>query len=134
MKNGYVVGGIAGAIAGVADGIVSYIISILGGKIGLWADYDPITLLMQFPAQTAINVTWGVFFGFAFVMFYNCIPRQGVKKGIIYGLIVYFLLSNLRSAAFTYMFGFSEAAFSWAIHGIFASIAYGAVLGYLYKK
>ena len=134
MKNGYVVGGIAGAIAGVADGIVSYIVSIVGGKIGLWTDYDPITLVMQFHVQTAINVTFGIFFGFAFVLVYNSIPRQGIVKGIIYGLVFYLLLSNLRAATFSFMFGFSEAALSWTIHSIFASVAYGSVLGYLYKK
>jgi len=137
LKIGYQKSIIAGAIAGFVDGIVSYISVFIAPSLGLW-EAIPGTLtfsyiIVQLSAQIPFNMMWGIVFGLVFAMIYDRIPSKGAVKGLIFALIFYWLLSNIRISQIMASFGevLWPTVFIWG--GFFASVAYGLVLGYLYK-
>ena len=138
MKNGYVVGGIAGAIAGVVDGIVSVTTGVIGESIGLWealpGEAATAYILVLLQAQIAWNIFWGIIIALAFVLVYEKIPGKGVLKGLCFSFIFYLVIADLRTAQINWSVGLHDVAIIWVWEGFWASIAYGLVLGYLYKK
>jgi hypothetical protein len=140
MKNGYIMGMVAGAIAGFVDNIASVLAMYLAEIIGLWdpkVTYDVSLWIDRFSSHLALNIIWGMFFGVIYAMIYDRIPSKGIKKGLIFGILFYWLLSCVRISSFLQSYGelwsgiLWAKAFSWT--GFFASIAFGLVLGYLYK-
>ena len=75
---------------------------------------------------------WGIILAFIFSILYTAIPGKGIKKGLVYGLIIY-LVSNIRAANLIWAYIPDWAAIC-AFTGIFALIPDGIVLGYLDKK
>jgi hypothetical protein len=85
------------------------------------------------------NVIWGIIFGFLYERFYDLIPGKGVMKGFVYGLLIW-LVSNIRSVsimglALAYPFTVAPWGITYLWGGFWAVVvAYGPVLGVLYKK
>ena len=142
VKNGYQKALLAGAIAGFVDGIVSFMATYFGSPVlGLFSTPPELwtsgyfAMLWILGAQIPYNMFWGVIFGLAFAMVYDRIPKKGAMKGLIFALIFYWLLSNLRNAQIMWTYGGAgpwPAVQFWV--GFWASVAYGLTLGYLYKK
>jgi hypothetical protein len=140
MKNGYQKGLLAGAIAGFVDNTVSILSIVMAWIIGLWeaTSWEISYFIDVFLSHLSLNIIWGMFFGVIFVMIYDRIPGRGIKKGLIFGLLFYWVLSNVRIGSFLQSYGDLWYGFDWAVAfiwgGFFPSIAYGLVLGYLYRK
>ena len=131
---------IAGAIAGAVDNITSVAVMIVAFTIGLMEpagrpDIWSLELYITWAtSHLSLNIIWGIMFGIVYVWLYDKIPREGIQKGIIFGLIFYYLLSGVRAASFLGSYAEYYFAKGFAGIGLFAAITYGLVLGYLYKK
>jgi hypothetical protein len=133
MKNSILVGLIAG--------FFSAIVMIIFNYSGLWESlsiyrysYLPVDIQISVSYEIILGSIWGIIWGAFYSFFYDYIPGEGLKKGIIYGLMVY-IIAILRPAQIYSSFG----GFSWAVLYSFTSffsiaITYGLLIGYLYKK
>ncbi|MHA1979437.1 MAG: hypothetical protein ACW98I_21235, partial [Candidatus Hodarchaeales archaeon] len=121
-------------------GIVSTLSSYLGVVIGLWeafpGEFTFIYFLTQLFAMIEWNILWGALFGFAFAMTYDRIPGKGIIKGLVFSFIFYWLLADIRTSQILLAWGetYYVMAAGFAFVGFFAAVAYGAILGYFYKK
>jgi hypothetical protein len=142
---------IAGAIAGIAKGIVTVMVLTLGVIMGL-ANARFMGFISSAPEgflkmdffiflipTIEWNIIWGAVFGFAFAMVYDRIPKKGIVKGIIFSFLFYFILGDIRAAQILWGYRYLgevllDMAKGFTLSGIFATITFGIILGYLYKK
>jgi hypothetical protein len=143
MKNRYLFGMIAGAIAGIADGIATGFSANLAPILGIWEadpiEFTSVIFLTYLVANIEWNIIWGIVFGFAYGMVYERIPGKGIVKGLCFSLLFYLLLADIRTSQLLWGYRYlgevllgMAKGFTWT--GIFASITYGLVLGYLFDK
>jgi hypothetical protein len=127
-----------GAIVGLTDGIVSFISEILGSIVGLFPvtpiPIDPIPYVTVLGMRLIINMIWGIVLVSIYTQVYDLIPGKGILKGLYFGLL-FFLVGSFRMAI--YWFGWGDLASAWGtgLLGFLGSgIAFGLVLGLLYRK
>jgi len=129
---------IVGFIAGLVMAIANFIFDISG-------IYESVSLLpqvlpmnMQFLAAHNIifSIMWGIIWIGLYAFFYDYVPNKGVKKGIIYGLIIWIIYVP-RLILITSAYG--ETAVTWSIIFSFRDfisicLIYGPLIGYFYRK
>lgn len=123
-----------GAIAGLIGSILVEIGNILFFNRHLWSIYlsEIGVLIGQLGTHAFFNMMWGIVFGMLFVIFYEKIPGKGILKGLIFGMIMFFI-SSFRSGIFILAYG--DLMFgSWQFLGGFMFSVFGILLGYFYKK
>jgi hypothetical protein len=80
------------------------------------------------------NTLWGVLFGLFFAMVYDYVPATGIKKGLVYGLIIW-IIAILRIGILSTIHGSLNYAIPHTLAGFFSiCIVYGSLIGILYKK
>ncbi len=128
MKSGVVVGAIAGLVAGIVGDIFGFI----GDMIGLFpGPSDPMVAVITF---IILSIIFGAIFGMLYEKLYDSCPGEGIMKGINGGLIIW-LVKDIAAGVFVgFVHGNIGIATSLIFVGFFMWIAYGAVLGMLYKK
>lgn len=135
MKNILVVGAIAGAVAGIVAFIFSYLLGNIGifeppGGLEIW---DFSLLMLSTVALTSLGLIWGIVFSIIYARFYDRVPAKGAIKGLYFGLIIW-LIKDIAAGSFVAFIGLgTEIAIRLISVGFFMWIAYGLVLGYLYK-
>jgi hypothetical protein len=134
-------GTLAGIIAGILGGIAAYLMQIIDNiyvyKLGT-AWMDPSFILSQLSVHLGVHAIYGGVFGAIFVCVYDMVPKKGLSKAIVYGLIA-FLVTDVHFA-FRYIL---YALTVWPeilgenigtlYIGFVAFLVFGIVLGYLYK-
>ena len=134
---------LAGLIAGFASGIVRLIFMISG----LWELFSVHPLIfyrtrtsIPFDIQTLTifsileGIIYGIILSVFFALFYNYIPGEGVKKGLVFGLIMW-LFIGLRPAILNAIALYHQYAIPQALSHLFGlGITYGLLIGILYKK
>jgi hypothetical protein len=121
-----------GAIAGLSSGIIASVFYLIFNMPEVW------NLII---IQILINILWGIIFGGIFNKVYNIVPRKKKKKGLYYGLIMFFITIFNVSSWTICLFAYNKywqfipgvIGFYW-ISGFAQAIIFGLVLGYLYKK
>jgi hypothetical protein len=136
MKSGILVGAIAGVAAGIVAVACSYIFAI---SIGI---FEPpggskiwdISLIRLFAvAHFSLDMIWSIIFGAVYAMLYGSIPGKGVVKGLYFGLLIW-MIKDIAAGSYTALIALEiDWAFALILIGFFMWIAYGLVLGYLYK-
>lgn len=127
-----------GAIGGLSGGILLYVIGTVGFLAGLWPnvveDPDIYFIIFQFGTHVFFNMIWGIIFGMLFVMFYKKIPKQGMSKGIVFGLTIYFITTFRASIEFIACGYDIGTSFLWITTSFIMMFTVGLVLGLLYRK
>jgi len=130
----------AGAIAGVIAGIVGVVCSDIFGNLGIieivgGPEIWDFSLMVLFSiAFTTLALIWGLIFGAIYTIVYDSIPRKGVIKGLLFGLIIW-VIKDISTGSFLYLVNLEyPSAIRLILIGLPMWIAYGLVLGYLYKK
>lgn len=123
---------VVGAIAGIVAGIVGSIFGFIGEMIGLFpGPSNPVVATITF---IILSIIFGAIFGMLYEKLYNSCPGEGIMKGINAGLIIW-LVKDIAAGAFVgFVDGNIGIATSLIFVGFFMWIAYGALLGILYKK
>ena len=128
MKSGIV----AGAIAGIVAGIVGSIFGFIGSMIGLFPlPADP---MMAIITSIILSIIFGAIFGMLYEKLYDSCPGEGLMKGLYAGLIIWLIKDIAAGAYVGFVDGYTEIMVSLIFVGFFMWIAYGALLGMLYKK
>jgi hypothetical protein len=133
-----------GAIAGLAGGIAAFLSRILGGMLGIFEvsvrmeggrliTITPTPFTGLAGVHIILNMIWGTIAGVLYPVVYNLVPAKGVTKGLYYGLI-FFLVTSFRTTVYYLGWGDMNLTWMWGFVGIFQVIAYGLVLGALYRK
>jgi len=135
MKGGI----LPGAIAGFLSGAGTFLTVFVSTYTGFWPILPPHLIDFGFivsllGTQAMVHLIPGIYQGAIYPKVYNLVPGKGILKGLCYGLIVLFLLSELRLAALCVSYGIFNIALIVLVTGIIAAIIYGLVLGVLYKK
>ena len=124
-----------GAIAGLIGGIVIDIAHVmfwnpLQEEFPKTIDFE--FLISQLGTHSLINMLWGAFFGILFTMFYIRIPGKKILKGIVFAIIIFFITS-FRFAIYGLLYELPPVFVAWG-NAIFLFLAYGIILGLLYRK
>ncbi|WP_455276876.1 hypothetical protein [[Eubacterium] cellulosolvens] len=136
----------AGTIAGLIAGLFSAILVVIGRLIGLYGVFGQPTINALFIFSIGwiiITIIFGIVFGFIYEKFYYSIPGEGIKKGLCFGLMIYFIKDITAGTYSIYsgikgaLYGLSEwvaLGINLIVIGVYMWPIYGIVLGYLYKK
>jgi len=131
MKNAIM----AGVIAGFASGILMFILGI-SGLFEIFSEFPaqfPVSVQTLAIAYTIWFVISGIIWGAFYAFFYDYIPSKGVRKSLIYGIIIW-IITPIHAAGAASMYGMYMWAIPFAIATFFSTgIVYGIVLGHLYR-
>jgi hypothetical protein len=132
MKNVILAGGVAGLIAGILAGAINYF-GLLFGLGGI-----KIPLINAVVATVLLTIFFGAIFGLLYRALYESIPGEGVKKGFLFGLIIW-LIKDITAGAFLLFVSsmniyYASAATNLVVVGSYQWMMYGLSLGFLYRK
>jgi len=136
MKSGIRAGAIAGVVAGIVGVVCSAIFSNLGIiEVIVSPEIWDFSLMVLFSiAFTTLALIWGLIFGGIYTIVHDSIPRKGVIKGLLFGLIIW-VIKDISAGSFLYLVNLEySSAIRLIVIGLPMWITYGLVLGYLYKK
>jgi len=129
MKNAIVVG----IMAGFVCGLVFYVLVNMGLNMEIPLLNPRGDLPTYAPLEFTHGIIWGIIFSSIYAFFYDYIPGKGIKKGLIYGFMLW-TIAILRIGALGASHGGAEWALSYTFVNIFTIfIPYSLILGYLYK-
>jgi uncharacterized membrane protein YadS len=136
MKNAI----LAGAIAGLVSGIVSSLLVFVGLSIGILGANIIVSVSQLQKTNSAIyiillTVIFGTLVALIYSKFYDSIPGKGLKKGLYFGLMIWFVKDIMAAAYITIpMMQPAIIGVNLIVVGFYVWVIYGLVLGYLYKK
>ena len=132
MKSGIV----AGFIAGFTVGIVN----VISDSSGFWELFSvhyttiPVGIQHTLLYEIIFSSLWGIVFGGLYAFFYDYIPFTGVKKGLIFGLIIWVAVA-VHPASLILGYGFHQLFVPMTFISLISTcLVYGSLIGILYKK
>ncbi len=135
LKIGFISGMVMGITLFIAGAIFSRI--IYGPQFAPPGKFDPEQLNAWYFIWTKLLI--GAFFGLLFTFFYEILPlSKRIKNafvGFLYGFLFWFVISiwNLSHPLIYGSINNRDQLF-WLLYSLSGFLAYGAVLGFLYKK
>ena len=124
---------ISGLVAGFVLGIAVEFFDQIAASIGLfepwWRPINTGNMIINIP----IFSIWGIILGIIFSKAYSIIPKEGVLKGLVYGLFLWLIIS-VRAVCFNLAYGYSLLATGHIFVGFFYYLLFGLVLGILYDE
>ena len=127
---------IAGFIGPLSYKLFDWIFKLEPAYIWKWTPAVPIS---SFSGGWIIfiliaDIILATFFAFLYAVLYNSIPGQGIKKGLVFGLLMWplgvviplismYMLINIASGAVVY----------FLLEGLFEWLLYGAIISLIYK-
>jgi len=141
LMRGFYAGLIAGCVGGMGVTIIRILEVALSFPIIVYPYFLEFDMIINHLGYSiSAHGIFGGIFGIIYLKFYNRIPSKGVKKGLIFGSII-FLIANLTWASsnfISWLFIGIEQSFIWAYEfltaGFFIWIPYGILLGVIYEK
>jgi uncharacterized membrane protein YagU involved in acid resistance len=129
MKSGPLVGAIGGLAAGIAGNIFFFV----GEMIGLLSPpkgVDPMTVMIT---ATVVSIIFGTIFGTIYSKLFDCLPGKAIMKGLYFGLMIW-LIKDIAAGTYVYIMGVPSITVSLIWVGFFMWVAFGLVIGTIYKK
>ena len=84
-------------LGGIVQGVIMILLSfpIHGLIFGQWWDkvslVRPMDRWQVVPGMAIATICWGILLSFGFAVLYKGIPGKGLKKGLLYGLILWLI-------------------------------------------
>jgi hypothetical protein len=124
----------AGAIGGLLGGMAISFAHVLFWDPVSFSKYvgDLEFLTAQFGTHSFINMCWGAFFGVLYAKFYDRIPGEKIWRGIVFGMIIYFIIS-FQVAIYGLLYN-EIGLFIPMGNAVILFFINGLILGVLYKK
>ena len=72
--------------------------------------------------------------GIVYVWAYDNIPGKGIWKGLVFGLIFYYITALFTAVYMSIGYGNIPYALGFGVSGLYTCIPFGLAIGYLYKK
>ena len=136
MKNAILAGAIAGAVADIpviASVFVLLNMGVFQPPVGSTEMWNSMIMLLGV-AHLALDIFWGMIGGVAYSYLYNMIPGKGVVKGLCFGVSIWVIKDVAAGSYLALTMLVVNSAIILIIGGFVMWIAYGLVLGYLYRK
>lgn len=134
-------------LAGIAINFISFIVGggsyfLFGGVFELeprniwkWTPAMGFNIPVSWPTLFLLNIILAIVFAWVFAVLYKGIPGRGIRKGLIFGIIVWivgpipalgtlYLMTNIANGALIY----------FTIQSLFEWLAYGTVISAIYKE
>jgi len=129
-----------GIIAGIVAGIIILVVGMISGSL-FGADYESTPQLWKpmdnnwYYQMIAVDFIEGLLFGLVFSCIYNGIPGKGWKKGLNYGLILFFV-GTVPGMLMTYisMAVPDTIVASWVIGGFISLVIAGLAMALVHDK
>jgi hypothetical protein len=142
ITSGFHPGAIAGLTGGIAAGLVTYSIPMFGLEpiMGVPANQPFDVYMVQSLSHIFFNMCWGTIFGLMFTQVYELVPGKRITKGLIYGLIIWFLTTFYGSIyvylvlAYVGVWWTFPQNFPFDLTGFVNAAVFGFALGLLYRK
>lgn len=134
MKSGLSAGFIAGIVAGIVGVIAVWIINPSVRTL------DSMAMMRWLAVQIGLNIFWGAVWGWAFSKAYELVPYKSVTKGLCFALMIWLLFVGIYPPSILVMLysvpfpPATQIAIGWVVVGFLERLAFGPVLGALYKK
>lgn len=138
-------------IAGLAINIISFLIfplffstSLFGWVFNLeptniWK-WTPQISLASMPINWLIflflvNTALAMFIAFLYAVLFKAIPGTGIKKGLVFGLLMYPMSVLIPMFSWYVMMNIAgQAVFYFTLEQLIEILVYGAVIGLIYKE
>jgi len=144
ISNPLVRGFYTGLLAGIIGGVPLPIFRIIEAMIELYGAVPHLVtydfLIFHLGYAVGLHGLLGAIWGVIYSILYDGIPGKGIKKGFVYGCIVFFISdiyiasTNLSLGLLTWIEEYFIWTSQWAVGGAQLWIIYGIVLGALYKR
>ena len=137
---GFYAGLIAGALGGFIFTIGRIIADIFRFYTGTPTLLEFDMMMIHFGYAMGANGIFGAIFGIIYPLFYDRVPSKGIKKSLIFGLMMFFFSNVFISSIYLlnwYLTGFEQFfldSFAWVFYGIQIWFPYGIFLGLLYER
>ncbi len=101
----------------------------------IWKDTASMMSTGNMVGANIVGIVGAIIFAAMYALLFNGIPREGVKKGVTYGFIVWLIgaLPGIASMAF-YMTIATTVVVYWIIQALVLNLINGAIVGVIYKK
>ncbi len=101
----------------------------------IWLDMAAMFTLTNTIAMYSASLLGAFLFVMVFNILYKGIPKKGLEKGIVYGLLVWLVapLTGMITMPF-YMTVAWTVIIYWLIQALVLYIIKGAIVGYIFKK
>lgn len=139
MKSGI----LSGLVAGLISGSLSAILVVIGRSMRLYGVLAPPGNLIYFSiGWIVITIILCTSFGLLYTRFYDLLPGTGIKKGLYFGLLIWFI-KDIAAGAYLIFSGSTTpggliewitAGVNLIVIGLYMWVIYGLVLGVLYEK
>ena len=133
MNNSLKIGIVAGLIAGFVLGVAYELFDQVAAS---WHLFEPWWIPIN-TGNMMINIPifgiWGIIFAVIYSQAYDVIPKEGVLKGLVYGLFLWVIIS-IRYVTFDLAYGNPIGVVGVIFTGFFQYLLFGLVLGILYDE
>lgn len=133
----------------VIAGVVVWIVNLIFGFLtcgwlfnwvyelppNIWQDPETIMSAGNFIGSNVIGIVSGILFALVFAVIYKGIPGKGINKGMIYGVLMWFVgaLSGISIMPF-YMTIATGVVIYWILQQLVLGVINGAIVGAIYKE
>lgn len=134
---------VAGLVAGIVMGIALFVVGAIASRIIYGPGFVPpgkfepeqINARYFLWTKLAIGVSLGVFFGLIYAGLSPLMRRQGALSGFYYGFWLW-LIITMWDISHPLVYGSMNVQHQifWLIYSLGGFLAYGATLGYVYKR
>jgi hypothetical protein len=132
MKRAIIVGLFAGFVSGIVQAVLD--ISGVWELFSTLYTYTPLSVQNILVSKVIVHSFWGIIWCLLYAFFYDYIPDEGIKKGVVYGFIVW-IVAATYPASIAFGYGFEKMFIPWlSTWFISIAITYGLLIGILYKK
>ena len=131
------------------SGVVIWIVSFLFGWLtcawlfnwvyelppNIWVDPEIMMSTGNIIGVNIIGLIAAILFALVYAILYNGIPGDGIKKGLIYGFLMWLVgaLVGLATMPF-YMTIATTVVIYWILNALVINLINGVILGLIYKK
>ena len=123
----------AGAVAGLISGIICSFLGYIWVRMGIF-EFTPGSLIEILVSMIVLTLIFGTTFGLIYEKFYSLLPSEGLKKGLIFGLMVWFIKDIAAGSYVIFVARNPGIGFDLIVGGLYMWAIYGVILGHIYKK
>jgi len=132
MKRAIIVGFISGLVAGMVQAVLS--ISGIWDFFSVYYLIEPVSFQHTMLHYTILFGLWGIVYCVLYSFFYDYIPNKGIKKGIIFALIIWIAVA-VHPALIIIGYGYPRHFIPLIFTNFLSTCGvYGTLIGILYKR
>ena len=100
----------------------------------IWKSGEDIMSMNSFIGSNVLGLLIAIIFTTIYAFLYKGLPYKGVKKGLVYGLIIWLVgtFSGMLTMPFYMTISWAVIVY-WILNGLVSYLIFGAIVGAIYK-